>query len=86
VFAAIFNVSRNLVSDWERGVKRPGGSAVRLLGIGGCLSLDCGRANIRLLFRIATAGFVLKATNRQNFCAWLPEDPHRVNFIVSDKT
>lgn len=31
VFAAYLNVSRNLVSDWERGVKRPGGPALRLL-------------------------------------------------------
>lgn len=33
VFAAYLNVSRNLVSDWERGVKRPGGPALRLLSI-----------------------------------------------------
>lgn len=33
VFAAYLNVSRNLVSDWERGVKKPGGPALRLLGI-----------------------------------------------------
>lgn len=33
VFAAYLNVSRNLVSDWERGVKRPGGPALRLLAI-----------------------------------------------------
>jgi putative transcriptional regulator len=33
VFAAYLNVSRNLVSDWERGVKRPGGPALRLLGV-----------------------------------------------------
>ncbi|MCP3732171.1 DNA-binding transcriptional regulator [Sphingomonas sp. MG17] len=33
VFAAYFNVSRNLVSDWERNVKRPGGPALRLLSI-----------------------------------------------------
>jgi putative transcriptional regulator len=26
-------VSRNLVSDWERGVKQPGGPALRLLSI-----------------------------------------------------
>jgi putative transcriptional regulator len=31
VFAHYLNVSRNLVSDWERGVKRPGGPALRLL-------------------------------------------------------
>lgn len=31
VFARYLNVSRNLVSDWERGVKRPGGPALRLL-------------------------------------------------------
>lgn len=33
VFAAYLNVSRNLISDWERGVKKPGGPALRLLGI-----------------------------------------------------
>ncbi|EIC0165487.1 DNA-binding transcriptional regulator [Salmonella enterica subsp. enterica serovar Kinondoni] len=27
------NVSRNLVSAWERGVKRPGGTALRLLTV-----------------------------------------------------
>lgn len=31
VFALYLNVSKNLVSDWERGVKRPGGPALRLL-------------------------------------------------------
>lgn len=33
VFARYLNVSRNLVSEWERGVKRPGGPALRLLSI-----------------------------------------------------
>lgn len=33
VFARYLNVSRNLVSDWERGIKRPGGPALRLLTI-----------------------------------------------------
>ncbi len=33
VFARHLNVSKNLVSDWERGVKRPGGPALRLLSI-----------------------------------------------------
>ena len=33
VFALYLNVSRNLVSDWERGVKKPGGPALRLLSI-----------------------------------------------------
>jgi len=33
VFAAFRNVSRNLVSDWERGLKRLGGPALRLLSI-----------------------------------------------------
>jgi putative transcriptional regulator len=33
VFARYLNVSRNLVSDWERGAKRPGGPALRLLTI-----------------------------------------------------
>ncbi|MDR2212341.1 MAG: type II toxin-antitoxin system RelE/ParE family toxin [Pseudomonadales bacterium] len=31
VFALYMNVTRNLVSDWERGVKKPGGAALRLL-------------------------------------------------------
>ena len=31
VFARYLNVSKNLVSDWERGVKMPGGPALRLL-------------------------------------------------------
>ena len=33
VFARYLNVSKNLVSDWERGAKRPGGLALRLLSI-----------------------------------------------------
>ena len=33
VFAAYLNVSKNLVSDWERGIKKPGGPALRLLSI-----------------------------------------------------
>lgn len=33
IFAAYLNVTRNLVSDWERGIKRPGGPALRLLSI-----------------------------------------------------
>jgi putative transcriptional regulator len=33
VFARYLNVSKNLVSDWERGAKRPGGPALRLLTI-----------------------------------------------------
>jgi putative transcriptional regulator len=32
-FARYVNVSKNLVSDWERGVKKPGGPALRLLAI-----------------------------------------------------
>ena len=32
-FARYLNVSKNLVSDWERGQKRPGGPALRLLSI-----------------------------------------------------
>ena len=31
VFARYLNVSKNLVSDWERCVKQPGGPALRLL-------------------------------------------------------
>lgn len=31
VFARYLNVSKNLVSDWERGVKKPGGPALLLL-------------------------------------------------------
>ncbi len=33
VFAHYLNVSKNLVSDWERGRKKPGGPALRLLNI-----------------------------------------------------
>jgi putative transcriptional regulator len=33
IFALYLNVSRNLVSDWERGIKKPGGPALRLLNI-----------------------------------------------------
>ena len=33
VFALYLNVSKNLVSDWERGVKKPGGPALRLLTV-----------------------------------------------------
>ena len=33
VFAAYLSVSKNLVSDWERGVKKPGGPAKRLLEV-----------------------------------------------------
>jgi putative transcriptional regulator len=31
VFARYLNVSRNLISDWERGTRKPGGPALRLL-------------------------------------------------------
>lgn len=33
VFARYLNVSKNLVSDWEKGLKKPGGPALRLLAI-----------------------------------------------------
>ena len=33
VFARYLNVSKNLVSDWERGVKNPGGPALRLMTV-----------------------------------------------------
>lgn len=33
VLAWHLNVSKNLVSDWERGVRRPGGAALKLLNI-----------------------------------------------------
>ncbi|MFQ5561469.1 MAG: helix-turn-helix domain-containing protein [Nitrospinota bacterium] len=33
IFATYLNVSKNLVSDWERGVKKPGGPALRLLNV-----------------------------------------------------
>lgn len=33
VFALYLNVSKNLISDWERGVKQPGGPALRLLTV-----------------------------------------------------
>ncbi len=33
VLARYLNVSKNLISDWERGIKKPGGPALRLLGM-----------------------------------------------------
>lgn len=33
VFARYLNVSKNLVSDWERGIKKPGCPALRLLTV-----------------------------------------------------
>jgi len=33
VFACYLNVSKNLVSDWERGKRKPGGPALRLLSV-----------------------------------------------------
>lgn len=33
VFALYLNVSKSLVSDWERGVKKPDGPALRLLTV-----------------------------------------------------
>lgn len=33
VFGRYLNVSKNLISDWERGVKKPGGPALRLLTV-----------------------------------------------------
>jgi len=33
VFARYLNVSKNLISDWERGARRPGGPALRLLTV-----------------------------------------------------
>ena len=33
VFARYLNVSKNLVSDWERGINKPGGPALRLLTV-----------------------------------------------------
>lgn len=33
VFATYLSVSKNLVSDWERGIKKPGGPALRLLSL-----------------------------------------------------
>lgn len=40
VFAAYLNVSKNLVSDWERGIKKPGGPALRLLSVVDKYGLD----------------------------------------------
>ena len=33
VFARYLNVSKNLISDWERGKKQPGGPALKLLTV-----------------------------------------------------
>lgn len=43
VFARHLNVSKNLVSDWERGVKKPGGPALLLLSL-------VKRKGVRVLF------------------------------------
>ena len=43
VFARYLNVSKNLVSDWERGVKKPGGPALRLLSVVKYKGLDAVR-------------------------------------------
>ena len=43
VFARYLNVSKNLVSDWERGVKKPGGPALRLLSLVKLKGLDAVR-------------------------------------------
>ena len=46
VFARYLNVSKNLVSDWERGVKKPGGPALRLLSIVKHKGLDAVRVDV----------------------------------------
>ena len=33
VFAHYFNVSKNMISEWERGVKKPSGAALKLLNL-----------------------------------------------------
>ena len=33
VLAWYLNVSKNLISDWERGVRKPGGAALKLLNL-----------------------------------------------------
>ncbi|MCB1674564.1 MAG: helix-turn-helix domain-containing protein, partial [Pseudomonadales bacterium] len=33
IFALYLNVSKNLISDWERGIKKPSGTALRLLNL-----------------------------------------------------
>jgi putative transcriptional regulator len=33
VFARYLNVSKNLVSEWERGIKKPSGPSLRLLSL-----------------------------------------------------
>ena len=40
VFARYLNVSKTVVSDWERGVKKPGGPALRLLSLIAARGLD----------------------------------------------
>ena len=40
VFARYLNVSKTVVSDWERGVKKPGGPALRLLSLMAAHGLD----------------------------------------------
>ena len=33
VFASYLNVSKNLISEWERGKRKPGGPALKLLNV-----------------------------------------------------
>ncbi|WP_207763683.1 helix-turn-helix domain-containing protein [Avibacterium endocarditidis] len=33
VFAHYLNVSKNMISEWERGVKKPSGAALKLLNL-----------------------------------------------------
>lgn len=33
VFACYLNVSKNIISEWERGIKRPSGPSMRLLSM-----------------------------------------------------
>lgn len=40
VLAWYLNVSKNLISDWERGVRRPGGAALKLLNLAKEKGLD----------------------------------------------
>ncbi len=40
VFARYLNVSKTVVSDWERGVKKPGEPALRLLSLMDARGLD----------------------------------------------
>ena len=66
VFARYLNVSTGLVSQWERGVKRPAGASLKLLtvvqekGLSAIASLSMGDSRLRRRKDISTRGSIVK--------------------------